>query len=200
MAVVPGVVLDACVLIPAALCDTLLRAARRGLFRPLWSELILAEVQRNLVRSGMVSDADKAQKRVAAMRQAFSEDRANVTGFDDIIDQMPNQAKDRHILAAAVVAGATTIVTFNLRDFKTAGTPQERIRAQHPDEFLTALATLYPGDMIEVIRAQAAALQKGGQTWTPERILDNLARQNITAFVEVARRLLESAQAGGERT
>ena len=38
-------VLDACVLVPIALADTLLRVAEKGLYRPLWSERILAEAQ-----------------------------------------------------------------------------------------------------------------------------------------------------------
>ena len=36
-------VLDACVLVPIALADTLLRVAEKGLYRPLWSGRILAE-------------------------------------------------------------------------------------------------------------------------------------------------------------
>jgi len=39
-----GVVLDACVLIPASLRDTLLRAAEQGMYQMHWSELILEEV------------------------------------------------------------------------------------------------------------------------------------------------------------
>ncbi|MGO8960975.1 MAG: hypothetical protein ACLQFR_26940 [Streptosporangiaceae bacterium] len=38
-------VLDACSLVPIALADTLLRVAEKGLYRPLWSERILAEAQ-----------------------------------------------------------------------------------------------------------------------------------------------------------
>ena len=40
-----AVVLDACVLAPIALADTLLRIAEKGLYRPLWSERILGEAQ-----------------------------------------------------------------------------------------------------------------------------------------------------------
>ena len=38
-------VLDACVLAPIALADTLLRAAEKGLYRPLWSDRILTEAR-----------------------------------------------------------------------------------------------------------------------------------------------------------
>lgn len=42
-----AVVLDACVLVPMSLCDTLLRLAEEpAMYRPLWSDEILAEVSR----------------------------------------------------------------------------------------------------------------------------------------------------------
>jgi len=38
-------VLDACVLVPVVLADTLLRVAEKGLYRPLWSKRILTEAR-----------------------------------------------------------------------------------------------------------------------------------------------------------
>ena len=46
----PAVVLDANVLIPNALRDTLLRGAEAGWYEVSWSDKTLAEVERNLVR------------------------------------------------------------------------------------------------------------------------------------------------------
>ena len=53
-----GVVLDACVLIPATLRDTLLRAAEQGMYRLHWSNQILEEVRRNLIKREMTSSVD----------------------------------------------------------------------------------------------------------------------------------------------
>jgi hypothetical protein len=59
-----AVVLDTCVIYPAHLRDTLLRQAERGLFRVLWSDEILDELQRNLVaRGGRVVSYGVARER-----------------------------------------------------------------------------------------------------------------------------------------
>lgn len=47
---IPAAVLDACVLYPVSLRDTLLNMAEAGLFRVLWTEEILAETARSIVR------------------------------------------------------------------------------------------------------------------------------------------------------
>ena len=62
--------LDSCVLLPYQLCDLLLRLAETGLYRPLWSDEILTEVERNLVES-FHRNPQQAQRRVDQMRAAF---------------------------------------------------------------------------------------------------------------------------------
>src|SRR5688572_2201843 len=97
------VVLDANVLFPFSLRDTLLRAAAEGFFQLYWSEQILDETTRNLVAMGTVTDEQAARLR-SAMTGHFPE--AMVTGHEHLIDAMPNDEKDRHVVAAAVKAGA----------------------------------------------------------------------------------------------
>ena len=46
-----AVLLDACVLYPIGLRDTLLNVAEAGFFRPLWTDEILAETSRNIVEN-----------------------------------------------------------------------------------------------------------------------------------------------------
>ena len=50
--------LDTCSIFPAYLCDTLLRLAEAGTYRPLWSAGVLEELGRNLVEErGLSSEA-----------------------------------------------------------------------------------------------------------------------------------------------
>jgi predicted nucleic acid-binding protein len=108
-------VLDACVLIPMPLADTLLRlAAAPRLYLPKWTDQIMAEVSRNLVEQFNISE-EKAAYRESEIRKHFPE--AWVDGYEDLIPAMTNQAKDRHVLAAAVRARAEIIVTYNRKDF-----------------------------------------------------------------------------------
>src|SRR5258706_15389622 len=97
------VVVDACVLVPAALCDFLLRAASAGLYTLRWTDDILDEVRRTLIGDLGKSDV-QAERRIAAMKRAFPD--ALVTSHRRLIGGMPDDvdAKDRHVVAAAVPA------------------------------------------------------------------------------------------------
>lgn len=65
-------VLDANVLYPASLRDTLLRFASRDFFVPVCSDRILDEVERNVVADGRISPANAARLR-AAMTAVFAD-------------------------------------------------------------------------------------------------------------------------------
>ncbi len=64
------VVVDANVLFPFTLRDTILRAAARGYFQIYWSEQILEEARRNLVATGSTSE-EQAERLMATMRRAL---------------------------------------------------------------------------------------------------------------------------------
>src|ERR1035437_5435600 len=95
------VVLDACVLIPMPLADTLLRMAEAPrVYLPQWSQAIMDEVTRNLIA-----------KREEELRRHFPE--AWVEGYEPLIGAMTNDPGDRHVLAAAVRSHSDLIVTYN---------------------------------------------------------------------------------------
>lgn len=163
----PTVVLDACVLIPIRLATTLLWLAEAGLFQPLWSARILEEVERNLPRLGV--PPERAARRVASMRDAFGAE-ALVDGFDDLIDEMTCDPKDRHVLAVAVHDCADAVVTFNLKDFPAEAADPYGIEILHPDTFLVQLFGDRPVEVMTALDRGAQDLRRPPETvpgWLP---------------------------------
>ncbi len=177
------VVLDANVLYPFTLRDTLLRAAAAGFFQVYWSEQLLEEATSNLVANDIVT-AEQAARLRAAMNRAFPE--ALVTDHQSLIAGMKNDEKDRHVAAAAVKAAAQVIVTMNLRDFRDL---PDGIEAQHPDEFLSNLFDLDADSLTAIVQSQAADLKKPPRTF--EEIVNALSK----LVPDFARSVLEHAKA-----
>lgn len=182
------VVLDANVLFPFTLRDTLLRAAAAGYFQLYWSNEILAEARRNLVGRGVINE-EQAERLFSTMRGAFPE--AAVNDFESLIDRMPNHEKDRHVAAAAVKAGAQVIVTFNTKDF--CGLPAG-IEAHSPSTFLTDLLDLDPAGVIDLLKKQASALTRPPKTF--DQLLDGLAK-TVPGFIEHVRTRFNDDESGG---
>jgi predicted nucleic acid-binding protein len=128
------VVLDACVLVGAGLRDTLLRLAEApALYAPRWSDDILGEVERTL-QSRFGKSIEQSCHLTHQLRESFPE--AWVREYSDLIPNLINHQKDRHVLAAAVRCGAEGIVTFNTRDFPADALCRFDIQVIHPDKFL----------------------------------------------------------------
>src|ERR1700756_4819382 len=119
--------LDTSVLWPSLQRDFLLSLAIEGMYRPLWSSTILAELEYTETPNLM----DRCeQPDVAAMRARHLIEQMTAA-FDDALveNSEPHEGTfglpdpdDEHVVAAAVV-GAGAIVTENLRDFPLAKIP-----------------------------------------------------------------------------
>jgi hypothetical protein len=134
-------VLDTCVLLPSPIYNTLLFIAGHHVYTPLWTDRILAELARNMLNPANPryrKTPEQVENRLQRMAAAFGP-RANLDryGLDygSLIDGMPNQEKDRHVLAAAVVAEADYLVTENLQDFDLSGTIYHDIVVESADQF-----------------------------------------------------------------
>jgi len=185
------VVLDACVLYPRALRDTLLRAAERSLYTPYWSVAILDELKRNLVADRRLT-VDRSDYLVSQMTLAFPS--AAVAGFETLIPCMTNHEKDRHVAAAAVRARAEVIVTSNLRDFPEDALSPYGIAAKAPDEFLLDLTSLSGRTMTQIIREQLTDIVAIDPTATMDMLFEALTRQ-APGFVDTIRSILDAQDA-----
>jgi hypothetical protein len=151
--------LDSCVLYPARLRDLLLSLAAAGLFHPIWSDIIHEKWMTNVLVNR--PDLTRAQLEAArsAMERAFP--TAAVSGFESLIPavNLPDP-DDRHVLAAALHAGADLIITVNLKDFPTAALSPYSIVAAHPDPFVDYLFDLDKPEAIAATARMPAACER----------------------------------------
>ena len=150
------VILDACVLAIGSLCDLYLRLAEPPrLYTPIWSEEILKEVHRTqTTKLKRCYTPDQATRWNEAVKKAFPE--ASVAGWEGLVSAMPNDPKDRHVLAAAIKGRASLIVTFNLKHFPPSALRQFNIDAVHPQDYLLTLWSMSPA----VVMAKLAAIAR----------------------------------------
>lgn len=155
------VVLDACVLMPMPLCDTLLRAAEEpSFFCMVWSEQILEEVRRGLEGPRFGYSILQVDRRFQAMNAAFPEALRKVPpGLIEAIQGLPDP-DDRHVVALAIHARVNTIVTNNVRDFPAEVLSQHDLTALSADDFLVHQYHLNPQIMLEKLDRQAAGIRQ----------------------------------------
>jgi predicted nucleic acid-binding protein len=177
------VVLDACVLYPAYLRDTLLTLAEAGLYRPLWSAEIINEMRRNLIANGVV--ADSVDRVIGEMHTAFP--LAEVVGYEHLVESVICDHKDRHVLAAAAHSGAVAIVTFNVKDFPANGFEVFDLEVIQPDDFLLDALDLRPVRVLAALDRQVTHYRR--QPTTIAGLMDVLARCGVPGFADEIRRM-----------
>lgn len=183
------VVYDACVLYPAPLRDLLMRVALTGLVQAKWTDQILDECFVNIAAQRPDLPAERLRRTRALMIQAVRD--CMVVGYESMIDGLilPDM-DDRHVLAAAIRAGAQAIVTANLKDFPTAALVPYGVSALHPDEFLHDLVDLAPEVMLGLVTEQAASLRSPPTTVDEllETLINNGLRRTVARLRELARK------------
>ena len=110
-----------------------------------------------------------------------------VEGFEDLIDSLSlPDPDDRHVLAAAVRAGAQVIVTANLQDFPAHALAPYRLEAKHPDDFMVEMIDMAPALVAQVMTEQAAALKN-----PPRTVLELLRTLHDLGLVQTVAKLRE---------
>lgn len=179
-----AVVLDACVLYPLPLRDTLLRVAAENLYAVRWSSRILDEVARNLIDDRRATP-EQAARLIEVMRRAFPDAEVSEASIAALEPTMPIELSDRHVLAAAVASADTNaIVTSNMRHFPAAACNPVGIDVIHPDVFLCTMYERAPALVQHVLTNQAADLSR--PPMTVEDVLGRLD-QIVPEFVSRVR-------------
>lgn len=149
-------VLDTCVLFPSLTRDTLLTLATFDLYAPMWSQDILGELERNLMDN--LSSPPNVKRLLGEMTREFPD--ALIVGYAELIPQMTCHPKDAHVLAAAVRADASVLVTSNLSDLPKESVAPHGVTVLSPDSFSLELLRVTPERVIQAVAAQAARYRK----------------------------------------
>ncbi len=172
------VLYDANVLYPNTLRDLLIRIAQSGTVQAKWTTAILDEMTEALRRNRPDIPAEKLERLRVLMNRAVRD--CLVTGYEPLTEglKLPDP-DDRHVLAAAIKAGAQVIVTRNLKDFPESDLAPWNIEAKSPDAFVL--------DQVHInVRTVAASVRQiaDSRTNPPEAIEDVLTQLERDGLVE----------------
>lgn len=168
----PSVVLvDANLLYPFHLRNLLIQFGVERLIDLRWTAEIHEEWIGNLVASGRAT-RERLTRTLEIMSRVLP--KADVRGYKHRITSLVlPDAGDRHVLAAAIEAGASILLTYNLTDFPSASLAPYGVTACHPDDFLCELHAAHP----EAVEAAV-----------------NLARENLTVTAPTMGEFVEALE------
>lgn len=152
-------------LYPSVLRDVLIRVARMGVNQARWSELILDETFRAIAKNRPDLDGSKLTRTRELMCKAVPDCLVDVKAIEALVPTLAlPDPDDRHVLAAAIVAGAQVIVTTNLKHFPARELQVFDVEAKHPDAFLQDMYHLDGAMMHQAVSEAAAAYKNPAKT------------------------------------
>jgi hypothetical protein len=180
----PLVVCDANVFYAIVTTDLILSLGVAELVRPRWTQQIHHEWMRNLLANRPDLDPAKIERRRKHMDAAI--DDCLIEGYDYLIPELhlPDN-DDCHVLAAAIHAQAQVILTYNHRHFPPQVLAPYGITAQHPDDFLTALAERFSEEVCDTLEEMRA--RKTRPPLSQAEVLRKLEHQQLPKFVAALR-------------
>jgi hypothetical protein len=144
MAFEPSIaIFDACILYPFHLRNIVVQAAADRLVEARWTDAIHEEWIRSLTADAPAIPRERLQITRRLMNDSLP--MAMVCGYEEHIPRVTlPDPHDRHVVAAAISAGASLILTWNLRHFPQTELKKFGLRRMTPDAFLCDLFDKVP--------------------------------------------------------
>jgi predicted nucleic acid-binding protein len=174
------VFVDTSVLFPFSVMDLFLALTEDAVHNVVWTDELLAEWERVIVRERR-GTPETAASVTAAVREFFADGRIDPVAYAQLIDQMPGDDPDDHPhMAAAVAAGVDALVTANTADFPAGPLAELGVRVVDPDTYLVELVTDLPAEVTTTIIRLAA--EKTRPPKTPHDVLAALRGAGLREF------------------
>ncbi len=138
--------------------------AESGAFEPIWPDEIRTEWSRNLAASNLRIPQARIDWRKAEMERAFA--AANcapdpvLTLAVQAMCRTPTQRNDAHVVATAVTAKASTIVTDNIKDFAPVVMQHYGLGKVRPDTFCLELLANRQAEVLAGLREHRNSLKR----------------------------------------
>ena len=181
------VVLDTDVLFSRVYHETYGRLGAEGVVVVIWSEEILAELERVLIEHDR--DPRYAEAVCSFVRAGFPDSQVEPRSEDGA--GFVSDPADAHVAAAALAGRAEAIVTRNRADFRAAELLELGIAVVDPVDHLTATADAYPTETRSAMIRQAAASTPAR---TPAELLDLFRERGHDQLAEGLGRSLACTQ------
>jgi predicted nucleic acid-binding protein len=177
---VAPVFIDTNVLFPFSVMDLMLALTEDHVHEIVWTEALLAEWERVIVREHRRSP-DSAASVTAAIRAFFADAELPATAYEHLVAEMPGDDPDDHRhMAAAIAAHAAALVTWNQVDFPAAPLAEHGVEVLDPDHYLHRLMTQFPREVADTVVRLAAEKRRPPKT-THELVAD-LQRAGLDQF------------------
>lgn len=178
------VVLDACVLYPAAQRDLFMWLAVGGVIRAHWTNEIHDEWMRNVAHDCRISRSD-LERIASLMNRAAGDALIRRYRQHERLFQKTD-VKDRHVAAAAVAArkysgvAVVTVITWNLKDFDRREMAQAGLAVEDPDTFLCRLFANSPDSVVSAFVRMRDNLRNPPKT--TRECIDTFSVQGLRNF------------------
>ena len=150
------VFVDANELFPFSVMDLVLSLAEDLLIDFVWTDELLEEWERVIVREGRRSP-ETARSVSEAVRRFLRSTRIEPELYRDRISIVPGpDPADRAHTAACSFGGATVLLTRNVRDFPLDFLAEHGVDVSSADTYLTGLLRSRPAAFLETVRRMAA--------------------------------------------
>ncbi len=174
------VFVDTNVLFPFSIMDLMLALTEDAVHEVVWTEALLAEWERAIVREQQRSPESTASI-TAAIREYFADTQILEADYEKLVDAMPSEdPDDRRHIAAAVAGHVPVIVTWNHTDFPAGPLAALGLRVADPDGYLCDLLDAVPDEVTGTVVRLAA--EKRRPPKTPRDLANDLERAGVVRF------------------
>ncbi|MER5421276.1 PIN domain-containing protein [Streptosporangium roseum] len=182
------VFVDTNVLFPFSLMDLMLALTEDAVHTVIWSDHLLEEWERVIVREQHRSTS-AAARISAAIREFFADTCVPEDDYKYLLDRLSGpDPDDRHHMAAAIAGGAQTLVTWNLADFPAATLSRYGLTVTDPDTYLCSLLAQSPHEVVAALVRMGEGKRRPPMTGMD--ITHALERAGVPVFARRARNRL----------